>query len=201
MSKPASRRVHEAHAYVLHTSPWRETSLILQAFSREHGLVALVAKGAKRPYSNLRPVLVCFQPLILSWSGAADVYTLTKAEPGPPRLLDGRALMSAWYLNELILRLLGREDAHSKVFDAYEQALLSLAGASGSKAATAIHAALRKFEWLILEQSGYGFDYAMPQLDEAGNLAALQQILRARLEQILESPLRTRQVLLELQRY
>ena len=97
---------------MLHATAWRETSLIVQTFSRDHGCVAMVAKGAKRPYSVLRPVLSAFQPLLLSWTGNGEVKTLTRAEIMGVRALSGTALMSAWYMNELLLRLLPREDAH-----------------------------------------------------------------------------------------
>ncbi|MER1940229.1 MULTISPECIES: DNA repair protein RecO [unclassified Castellaniella] len=193
-----SLRIQDAQGYVLHASPWRETSLIAQCFTRDHGCVAVVAKGAKRPYSALRPVLVSFQPLMLSWSGASDIHTLIRAEAGPVRLLNGRGMMSGWYLNELILRLLAREDPHPGVYDAYEAALtaLSLTGSGRSHAAV-----LRRFEWLLLEHAGYGVDQPLPDFDDQDTEPALRQALRERLDQLLESPLRTRQVLMDLQRY
>lgn len=191
------QRILDARGYVLHASPWRETSLIVQAFTRDHGCVALVAKGAKRPYSALRPVLVGFQPLWLSWTGSAEVRTLTRAESGPVRLLDGRAMMSGWYMNELILRLLAREDPHPGVFDAYEAALDVLAGPRERPHA----AVLRRFEWLLLEQAGYGLDAPMPDFEQSGAGPSLRQALRERLDELLDAPLRTRQVLMDLQRY
>ncbi|HEX7386483.1 MAG TPA: DNA repair protein RecO [Castellaniella sp.] len=196
MSK-RSQRVQEARGYVLHTSPWRETSLIVQAFTRDHGRVALVAKGAKRPYSALRPVLVGFQPLWLSWTGDAEVHTLTRAEAGPVRLLRGRALMSAWYMNELILRLLAQEDSHPGVFDAYEVSLDVLAGPRNGPQA----AVLRRFEWQLLEQVGYGVEAAMPDFEDSASEPEVRQALRERLDQLLDVPLRTRQVLMDLQKY
>lgn len=192
-------RVQDASAYVLHASPWRETSLIAQCFSRDYGIVSLVAKGAKRPYSALRPILVAFQPLWLSWSGAGEIRTLTRAEAGPVRLLAGRTMMSAWYLNELILRLLGREDPHPGVYDAYEAALDALSERAGSRPPQA--PALRRFEWLLLEQAGYGLDVPAPDFEDLAVEPVLRQALRERLDQQLDSPLRTRQVLMELQRY
>ena len=73
-------RVLDAPGYVLHTAAWRETSLIVQVFSRDHGWISMVAKGAKRPHSLLRPALSVFQPLLLSWTGAGEIKTLTRAE-------------------------------------------------------------------------------------------------------------------------
>jgi DNA repair protein RecO (recombination protein O) len=190
------QRVHEALGYQLHAAPWRETSLIVQAFTREYGNVALVAKGAKRPYSTLRPVLSMFQPLELSWSGAGEVKTLTRAECAGVWPLGGRAYMSAWYMNELLLRLLPREDPHAVLFDAYDAALAQLA--QGSSAA----GALRRFEWILLTETGYGVEQPVPDFDDARAEPDLRASLRERLdEQLAGRPLLTRKVLMELQRY
>src|SRR3546814_14256726 len=89
MSKQV-QRVYDAEGYLLHAAAWRETSLIIQIFARDHGNVALVAKGAKRPYSTLRPILTAFQPLSLSWSGAGEVKTLPPAECAGIRPLGGQ---------------------------------------------------------------------------------------------------------------
>ncbi|UHL65522.1 DNA repair protein RecO [Paralcaligenes sp. KSB-10] len=195
MSK-RGQRVHEAIAYLLHAAPWRETSLIIQAFTRDHGNVALVAKGAKRPFSTLRPVLSMFQPLDLSWSGGSEVKTLTRAECAGIRPLTGRAHMSAWYMNELLLRLLPREDPHAILFDAYDAALLQLA--QGSSAA----GALRRFEWTLLNETGYGVDQPTPDFEDARLEPELRSFLRERLDELLVGrPLLTRKVLMELQRY
>jgi DNA repair protein RecO (recombination protein O) len=140
-------------AYVLHTYPYRETSLIVEAFTREHGRMGLVARGAKRPRSELRGVLQAFQPLTLSWAGMGELKTLVKAEwRGGLALPSGAALLSAFYLNELILKLVPREDAHAALFDAYEAALAALVG-DASPAAQAV--VLRRFELCLLAQLGY----------------------------------------------
>lgn len=194
MSKRA-QRIQDTAAYLLHSAPWRETSLIVQIFSREHGIVALAAKGAKRPHSVLRPVLSAFQPLLLSWSGAGEVKTLTRAECAGIHPLSGRAFMSAWYMNELLLRLLPREDPHPVLYDAYDEALRQLA--SQSSAASA----LRRFEWVLLNETGYGVSEAPPDFDDVQAEPALRQALRARLNELLGRPLLTRKVLMELQRY
>ena len=189
-------RVHDSAGYMLHATAWRETSLVVQAFSRDHGCVALVAKGAKRPYSVMRPVLSAFQPLALSWSGAGEVKSLNRVELVGIRPLAGAALMSAWYMNELVLRFLPREDAHPLLDDAYDQALTQLV--SGSRAA----GALRRFEWMLLRETGYGIDQTLPDFDDPALEPELRRCLHERLNQHLgERPLSTRRVLLDLQRY
>ncbi len=116
--------IADAPAFVLHRYDWSETSLILEVFSRDHGRLALVAKGAKRPSSNFRPVLLPLQPLRLTWTVStaadADIHTLKGAEwAGGHVMPTGDALLSGYYLNELLLRLLAREDTHAPLFDAY----------------------------------------------------------------------------------
>ncbi|KON79805.1 DNA repair protein RecO [Azoarcus sp. PA01] len=144
------QRIDQQPAFVLHTYPWRETSLIVEIFSRDHGRVALVAKGARRPMSALRGVIMAFQPLLMDWSGGGEVKTLVRAEwRGGQPLLTGRALMCGYYLNELLVRLTAREDAHPALFDAYADALAQL----GRGDAAPI---LRRFELTLLRELGYG---------------------------------------------
>lgn len=190
------QRVAEAQAYLLHAVAWKETSLITQMFSRDHGVVALVAKGAKRPYSTLKPVLLNFQPLLLSWTGANEVKTLTKAEIMGLHPLAGRSLMSAWYMNELLMRLLPREDPHPLLFDHYKHALQRLAAGH-----VAVPQILRQFEWFLLQETGYGMDEPMPDFLELDDEPQLRQRLRERIDYLLGRPLRTRAVLMELQHY
>jgi len=195
MSRRTSR-VLEARGYLLHSSPWRETSLIAHVFTREHGYVAVVAKGAKRPYSTLRPVLEAFQPLALSWSGSGEIKTLIRAESLGIQPLGGRAYMSAWYMNELILRVLPREDEHPALFDAYDTALSQLA--AGAWAA----GSLRRFEWILLHETGYGVDDTLPDFDDPSVEPDLRRALRERLDELLAGrPLSTRKVLMALQRF
>ena len=161
--RPAAARIERAHdepAYVLHAHPWKETSLILDVFSRHHGRVALVAKGAKRPTSQLRTVLLGFQPFAASWSGRGEVRTLTRAEwSGGVAPLAGLPLLCGFYFNELLVRLLAREDAHEALFDAYHAAVTQLgAGAHGS--ASGVEPMLRRFEISLLRELGY-----LPPLD------------------------------------
>lgn len=194
-------RIAEAYAFVLHSMPWRETSLIVKAFSREHGVVTLVAKGAKRPYSGLRSVLMVFQPLSLSWSGAAEIKTLTQAEVVSITPMPGSVLMSGWYMNELLLKLLAIEDAHPVLFDAYAQALSQLAELGHLARGRATAAVLRQFEWVLLREIGYGLSGPMPDFADSTQATQLKTILQ---EQILEhvpgSALLSRQVLLSLRR-
>ena len=153
-------RVTDEPAFILHSYPWSESSLILEAWSRHHGRLALVAKGAKKPTSQFRPVLLPLQPLRLSWGGDAEVRTLKAAHwPGGHVMPTGEALLSGCYLNELLMRLLVRDDAHEALFDHYTSAVRSLAEASVSQ-----QAVLRAFELLLLRELGW-----LPGLDILGN--------------------------------
>src|SRR3982751_828999 len=137
-------------AFVLHSYRFRETSLIVEAFTRNYGRVALVARGARRPRSVMRGVLLAFQPLLLSWGGKAELRTLHKAEwqGGLPQLA-GRGLLCGFYLNELMLKLLAREDAHEILFETYYATLRTLS--TGADHAVT----LRRFEQQLLKEAGY----------------------------------------------
>lgn len=140
-------------AFVLHAYPYKETSLIVEAFARDFGRVGLVAKGARRPRSEARGLLQAFQPLLVSWAGATELKTLIDVEwRGGVPLPAGRALLSAFYLNELLLKMLAREDAHPALWDEYETALHALAGDPSAIAQAAI---LRRFEVRLLAELGY----------------------------------------------
>ena len=162
----ASRNKHQDElAFVLHSYAFRETSLILEVYSRSHGRLAIVARGARRPKSSLRGVLMNFQPLQLSWFGKGEVRTLHSAEwqGGQPQL-QGTALMCGFYLNELLLNLLARDDPHQQLFDYYRGTLYRLAH-------EADHAAtLRCFEKHLLQELGY----ALVLDREAGSDKAIQ---------------------------
>jgi len=138
-------------AYLLHTYPYRETSLVAEIYTRDTGRVALIARGARRPRSALRGVLMAFQPLLLAWSGKSELKTLHKAEwQGGYVPLRGLSLICGFYLNELLLKLLPREDPHEQLFEAYAAALAQLPAAQD-------HAAvLRRFERVLLRELGYG---------------------------------------------
>lgn len=190
-----STRVTDAPAFVMHSNAWRETSLMLRVFARDYGIVTLVAKGAKRPYSGLRSVLMPFQPLLLSWTGASEVKTLTHAEVSMVQPVPGAALMSCWYMNELLLRLLATEDPHPGLYDAYALAVESLA--KGQLAA----GALRQFEWSMLRETGYGFDGPEPDFQDRRLAAELRLTFQQRLiEHVPGGHLNSRQTLLGLRR-
>jgi DNA repair protein RecO (recombination protein O) len=143
------RRIEHEPAYVLHTYPYMETSLIVEVFTRGFGRVSVLARGARRPRSAMRGVLLSFHPLHLGWS-AGDLGNLISAElAGALQPLAGRGLMCGFYLNELLLRLLPRDDAHEGLFDYYGEALAGLSG-GGNHAAV-----LRTFEKRLLAELGY----------------------------------------------
>jgi DNA repair protein RecO (recombination protein O) len=150
MSVP--RRKHLEPAWLLHHRPWSDTSRILDFITRDHGRVTLFAHGARRPKSPLRAVLQPFAPLLVSWSGRADGGTLTAAEAGgAASALAGGRLLSGFYLNELLLKLLPKEDRHEALFDAYAAAIAGLAAGDEPRA-------LRAFERVLLDELGYGID-------------------------------------------
>jgi DNA repair protein RecO (recombination protein O) len=157
--RPASAPLQ---AFVLHRYDWSETSLILDLFTRERGRVVVVAKGAKRPYSQLRPVLLPFQRIHVLLGRApsdesSEVHTLRTAEwAGGVPTVAGAALFRGFYLNELLLKLLARQDPHETLFDAYAQTLPALGGDENP----ASSAALRAFELVLLRETG-----VLPELD------------------------------------
>ncbi len=143
-------RIAEQPSFVLHSYPYRETSLVLDVFSRDHGRVALVAKGAKRPHSALRGVLQTFQPLGLSWTGKGEVRTLTTAEwVGGMLPLAGDALLCGFYVNELLVKFCAREDSHPQLFNHY---VLTLSRLAHGEPALQV---LRSFERVLLRETGY----------------------------------------------
>ncbi len=151
MVAEAGKARHEAQpAFVLHSYPYRETSLVLEVFTQNFGRVALVARGARRPRSALRGVLLAFQPLLLNWAGRSELRTLHKAEwQGGLPPLKGTALLCGFYLNELMVKLLPRDDPHELLYLAYYRALHVLSN-GGDRAAT-----LRRFEKHLLKELGY----------------------------------------------
>jgi DNA repair protein RecO (recombination protein O) len=143
-------RIQLEPAYVLHSRSFRESSLIVEAFSREHGRIAVVARGAKSARSRWRNVLQPFRPLLLSWNQKSDLGTLTAADQvASPPPLQGQSLYCGMYLNELLMRLLHRGDPHVEVFERYRQVLSELAMEAQPQPV------LRVFEKHLLEAIGY----------------------------------------------
>jgi len=148
--RPTDVRVDHQPGFVLHSYPWRETSLVVEFFSREYGRVALVARGAKRPTSHFRGLLSPFNPLAVSWSGRNDIKMLVRAEwLGGMQPLRGDALLAAFYANELLVRLIARLDPHERLFGSYVGLLRALSHQ------TRHDAALRIFELDLLQDIGY----------------------------------------------
>jgi DNA repair protein RecO (recombination protein O) len=167
--KQLRERRDDQHAFVLHAYAYRETSLIVEVLSATYGRVALVARGAKRPRSELRGVLQAFQPLLLSWAGSSELKTLVRAEwRGGLPLVSGSALLCGFYLNELLIKLLAREDPHPQLFRDYEDALARLA--AGAEQAPV----LRQFELRLLAELGY----ALPLTHEADTGAPVNPAAR-----------------------
>jgi DNA repair protein RecO (recombination protein O) len=159
------RRAEHEPGFVLHAYPYKETSLIVEAFTRRFGRVGLLARGARRPRSMMRGVLLAFHPLHMTWSVSAELGTLISAEWGGGQpTLAGLGLMCGFYINELLLRLLPRDDPHEALFDAYGEVLARLA--AGAPQAPV----LRGFERRMLAELGYA-----PVLDrDASNGAEIQ---------------------------
>lgn len=146
-----SRRVQLTPGYLLHHRPYRDTSRILEVFTREHGRLTLFARGVRGPRSKLAPILQPFRALLLSWSGRGESPQLTGAEAAGESLpLPSGALMSGFYLNELLLKLTTRHDPHPDLFDDYHRTLEAL------KAGEPLERTLRLFEKRLLESLGYG---------------------------------------------
>ena len=150
----ATQRVQLARAYVLHQRPFRDSSLIVEVFAREYGRMTVFARAARGPRSRFA-LLQPFRALLLSWSGRGEAPALTGAENADsPPALPAAHLMSAFYLNELLLKLVTRHDPHPELFDQY-QATLSLLRQPASA-----DASLRQFEARLLEFIGYGLNLA-----------------------------------------
>jgi len=172
----AHRRVQQQPGFILHHRPFRDSSQILDVLSCDHGKLALVARGSRGARSRLRGVLRPFMPLALSWVIRSDLGTLTGAEiNGEPLSLTGDALLSGYYVNELILHFLHRHDPQPEIFETYSRTIQALA------AAEQVAPCLRQFEIELLGQLGYGLT-----LDhESGSRKALdpQQHYEYRVEQ------------------
>ena len=143
-------RIQLEPAYVLHSRSFRETSLIVEALTREHGRIAVVARGAKSACSRWRNILQPFRPLLISWNQKSELGTLTAADQvASPPAMQGQSLYCGLYLNELLMRLLHRGDPHAEVFERYRHILSELASAAPPQPL------LRIFEKHLLEAIGY----------------------------------------------
>jgi DNA repair protein RecO (recombination protein O) len=220
-------RIELAPAYVLHHSPWRDTSRIYEVLTRDHGRLSLFARGVRGPKSRVAGVLQPFVPILVSFSLRGDAGNLNAAEPDPgsgelPPLAPADVL-SGWYLNELVMKLTVRHDAQAEIFAHYHRAL------TGMRSGALVARELRLFEKRLLESLGYGLDLrpdrvadgetgalgyhygsasastlrslAAERLDEPAALEEARSILRKALAACLEGrTLRTRQVAEDLRR-
>ena len=144
-------RVSLEPAYVLHGRPYRESSLLLEAFTRDHGRVGLVARSARGPRSRWKSVLQPFRPLLLSWNQRGELGTLTAADQvASPPAAQGEAIFCGLYINELLMRGLHRSDAHPELFESYRQLLAELLLSQRPEPV------LRTFEKQLLDALGFG---------------------------------------------
>lgn len=147
-------QVHTQPAYVLHSRPFRDTSLLVDVLSRDYGRISLIARGQRQARQKSRRPLQPFVPLVLSWQGRSDLKTLTAAENSAAGVfLTGHYLYSGLYANELVMRLVPQGDAHPEIFAIYQHLLTQLA--TGEM----LEAVLRNFEFSLLEQLGYGLEF------------------------------------------
>jgi DNA repair protein RecO (recombination protein O) len=145
-------RVQDQPAYILHHRAFRDTSQILEVITPDYGRLSLMSRGSRGAKSRLKSILQPFRPLIVSWSGKGEMPTLTSAEPQSVKVLTltGKALPSAFYINEIIIRLLHKHDVHEQIYQLYESILRLLADKNE------IEPVLRLFEKQLLEELGFG---------------------------------------------
>lgn len=163
-------RVEQQPAYVLHTRNYRDTSLLLELWTPEYGRVAAVARGARNPGKRSQKLyLQAFTPLLVSWTGRSSLKTLTTREASASMgRLQNEYLYSGLYVNELLVRLLPHEDPHPGLYQAYEILITRLLGC------TDLEPVLREFEFLLLEELGYGIELAFDA--EAGEAITAKQL-------------------------
>ena len=144
-------RVTLIPSFILHHRPYKETSMLLELFSRDYGRVSLVAKGVRRSKKRAAALYQLYRSLNISWSGRGSLATLTDIEAnGPGFALQGEAMMAAFYINELLMRLLHQHEAHPQLYNAYTMALTRLEHGESQLFA------LRYFEKQLLDALGYG---------------------------------------------
>jgi DNA repair protein RecO (recombination protein O) len=173
----ANHKVLMQPAYVLHQRAYRDTSALLELFSPEYGRVGVIAKGVKSAKSRWRGVLQPFQPLLVSWIKRGELGTLTGAEAqGPALTIAPDLIASGFYLNEILLRLLERDEGQVELFGSYDEALRGLdkigaeINTEGGSRSVALEILLRQFEMRLLTTLGYGL--VLDQ--EAGSESPLQ---------------------------
>jgi len=146
-------KVQQQQAYVLHTRPYRETSLLVELFTKDHGRISGVARGVRSPRSKQRGLLQAFMPIMLSWSGRSDLVTLYDVQGnGMPHLLFGRKLISGLYMNELMMKLLHRPEPQPQLYQLYSATLNNLQNAAKEETI------LRLFEKHLLIELGYALE-------------------------------------------
>lgn len=152
-------------SYILHTRPYQETSLLLEVFTREHGRFAVIAKGVRRQKNPARAILQPFVPLLLSCAGRGEILSLKSFDTEMPmHILQGRRLISAFYINELLMRVLHRFDPYETLFQTYHESLTALSNSSDEQII------LRFFEKALLKDLGY----ELPLMQEAITGAPIQ---------------------------
>lgn len=146
-------RAQKEPSFVLHTRPHSETSLFVDLLSRDFGRLTVLAKGARRQKSKFRGVLLPFRPLLAGWSGRGEIPVLTLAEPSEPWAeIRGQGVLCGFYINELMMRLLHRYDAHPALFDYYAATVSRL------RRTEIFEDALRLFEKRLLRELGYAMN-------------------------------------------
>lgn len=166
----AEHRINHEPVFLLASTPWRESSLWVEAFSRHYGRIALLARSARKRQSELRGVLVAFVPFSASWYGSGELKTLHRAEwTGGWQQPQGRALFSGLYVNELMLKLTAREDPMPELYDVLADTMRTICTETDHAAA------LRRFEWTLLTQLGIAPDL---QCDGNGEEIAADRLYR-----------------------
>ena len=145
-------RVQDQPVYILHQRPFRDTSQIVEVFSRDYGRLSVVSRGSRSPKSRLKAIMQPFQALQVNWSGRGEMPSLGQVEAANTRipLLKSRVLPCAFYMNELIMRLLHKHDVHEDIFELYQRTLYALAQAED------LERELRLFEKSLLQFLGFG---------------------------------------------
>lgn len=151
MTDSSRYKLHDA--YILHSRPYRESSIILDLFTREYGRISVLAKGAKKNKRSQFAVLQPFTPIIVSWVGKGELHTLTNVElNGVFKYLYGTTLLCGYYVNELIMRFLDKEDPYEILYTAYSQVIVNL------RLNIDVEPVLRQFECVLFQELGYGLN-------------------------------------------